>query len=223
MPRSASLAFLLAAALAAGCGPQAKPEAAAPADDLDDRMIRTRAAAQAFRPPGVTTALEVLDAMPDSTTALAVWIELRGGREGLLAGVWRGDTTAVQVAGGTGLRGFARTGEPGADLLRLAGTEAASFRGTTDLQPPADGRARIWMVTPAGTRLREESVAQLLAAEQRSTPFLQEARLFVEKALGDVLEFEAATAATMESLDVQPEHAATRVAEALGVDPQSLR
>ena len=219
------LALLLggAFALAAGCGPKADKSAAVPVDDLAERMIRARAAAQAFRPPGVTTALEIVGALPDASTALAVWIELRGGLEALLAGAWRGDTTAVQVAGGTGLRGYTRAGEPGADLLRLAGAEAAGFHATTDLQPPADGRARIWVVTPAGTRLREESTAELLDEARRSSPFLQEARLFVGKALGDVLEFEASTAATMESLDVKPEHPATAIAAALKVDPNTLR
>ena len=226
MKRTASpLALLIAGvlALAPGCAPRAEKPAAAPVDDLADRMLRGRAAAHAFRPPGVTSALEVVGALPDSSTALAVWIELRGGREAMLAGAWRGDTTAVQLAGGTGLRGYARAGEPGADLLRLAGAEAAGFHATTDLEPPADGRARIWVVTPAGTRLREESVAGLLDETRRSSPFLQEARLFVGKALGDVLEFEASTAATLESLDVKPEHPATGVAAALKIDPNSLR
>jgi hypothetical protein len=223
-------ALLLCAAVLAisgGCGPKAEKPAAAPVDDLADRMIRGRAAAQAFRPPGVTAALAFLDELADTTTALAVWVELRGSREGLLVGAWRGDatgdTTAVQVAGGTGLRALARAGEPGADLVRLAGAEAGQFHGTTDLEPPGDGRVRIWMVSPGGVRLREESVAALLAPDRVSTPFLQETRLFVEKALGDVVEFEASTSATMESLGVTPEHPATKLAAALGIDPKTLR
>ena len=137
-------------------------------------------------------------------------------------GAWMGDTTLVQIAGGTGLRGFARPGEAGADLLPLARSEAALFsRAGDDLEPPADGQARIWVITPAGVRRRDEPIAAFLDPDRRSTPFLQEARLFVRTTLGSVVEFERGTAATLESLGVTPEHTAEKLARAVGVDPEA--
>jgi hypothetical protein len=212
--------------LVAGCGPKADPNATAAKSDVQERMFQGRAAALGFRPPGVAQAIAAAAAdsadRADSTTALAVYLEVRKAEEGVLMGTWLGDTTLVQVAGGTGLRGFARPGEAGADLLRLATTEAALFGpAAADLEPPADGRVRIWVVTPAGMMRREESAAEFLDPDRRSTPFLQEARLFARTTLGDVVEFEKGTAGTLESLGVTPKHTAAKLATALGLDPDS--
>lgn len=221
---AAAFALPLALVLAlSGCGGGEAKKAEAPAPDIVDRMFKARAAAQAFRPPAVRSALAFLDSLADSTTALAVWVEMRSGSEGAIAGLWRGDTTFVQLAGGTGLRGIAREGKPGTDLLRLAGTEARSFLRAPDREPPYDGRVRIWVVTPAGLRLREEGARAFFNPDRRSSPFMQEARLLTDKLIGDVLEFEAGTSATLESLGVVPEHTATSLLGALGIDPQRMR
>lgn len=220
-------AILFVALVLAGCARE-KPRAALP-EDVGNRLYQARVAALALRPPAVATRLEELasagdsTALRDSTTALAVWIESRGGDEGLLVGIWLGDTTMVQVAGGTGLRGFARPGQPGAELLRLARAEAHLFHAAPDVLPPAEGRTRLWIITPAGTRLRDEPTAAVVDEARASTPFLQEARLLLATSLGDVLEFEASTSATLESLDVTPPHPAGTVARALGLDPDRLR
>ncbi len=220
------LVALLAVAPLAGCGSQSAPPSTVQKSDIVERLFAGRAAGQGFRPAGVAQRVAAAAgdslAQADSATALAVWIELRTGEEGALMGTWMGDTTMVQIAGGTGLRGFARPGEAGADLLRLARAESALFaRAGDDLEPPADGQARLWVVTPAGLRRRDESMATFVAAERRSTPFLQEARLFVRTTLGDVIEFESSTAATLESLGVTPEHTAAKLARAVGIDPDA--
>lgn len=217
---SMALAFLLA--VASGCAPRDAEKPAVHAASMSDRMFEGRVAALAFRPPGVKAQLAFLDSLADSTTALAVWIEVRRGSEGMIVGAWGGDTTMAQLAGGTGLRGFARDGDPGGDLLHLAGVDAAQFVRTRDLGPPPDGRARIWIVTPAGVRLREEGVRALLEADRRASPFLHEARLFTEKSLGSLLEFEALTDETLESLGVVREHTAAKLAAELGIDYRKL-
>ena len=223
--RLVPLALLPALALALGCAPKAKTEAPV-ASDIAERMMRGRAAALGFRPPGVAQAIATATAdsagRADSTTALAVYIEMRKGEEGVLMGTWLGDTTLVQLAGGTGMRGFARAGEAGADLLRLATVESALFTPAAgDLEPPADGRARIWVVTPAGMMRRDEAAAEFLDPDRRSTLFLQEARLFARTTLGDVAELESSTTATMESLGVTRQHTAAQLATALGLDPNA--
>ncbi len=226
--RSASLlarfARLIAAVVvfASGCAPREAEKTTAPSDDVVERMFQGRVAAMAFQPPGVRAQLAFLDSLADSTTALAVWVEVRADSEAMIAGAWGGDTTVVQVAGGTGLRGFAREGAPGAGLLALATAEAASFTRAPELAPPPAGKARLWMVTPSGTRVRELGARELFEADRRSSPLLQEARLFAGKSLGDVIEFEAGTAAKLESLGVVRGHTAAGLAAALGIDPQSL-
>lgn len=218
-------AVVAAVALAAGCAPETKDRAPTAKGDIVERMFAGRAVGHGFRPAGV--AQRIADAQgdsiarADSLTPLAVWIEVRKDQEGALLGAWTGDTTLVQIAGGTGLRGFARPGEAGADLLPLAKSEAALFRRADDLEPPADGQARIWIVTPAGVRRRDEPIGTFLDPDRRSTPFLQEARLFVRTTLGNVVEFERETAATLESLGVTPEHTAEKLARAVGVDPEA--
>ena len=213
--------------LAPGCAPKKESAPAAAKSDVEERMFAGRAAGQGFRPAGVAQALAAATsvdslAASDTTLALAVWIEMRRGEEAGLLGIWSGDTTMVQIAGGTGLRGFARPGEAGADLLRLARSEPALFADAgTDLSPPADGQVRIWVVTPAGMRRHDEPVAAFLDPDRRSTPFLQEARLFARTTLGDVIEFEAGTAATLESLGVTPAHTAEKLARAVGIDPDA--
>lgn len=224
--RLVPLALLSSLVVAFGCASKENAEAPAARSDIAERMMRGRAAALGFRPPGVAQAIAAATADSaggaDSTTALAVYIEMRKGEEGVLMGTWLGDTTLVQVAGGTGLRGFARAGEAGADLLRLATVESALFTPAAgDLEPPADGRARIWVVTPAGMMRRDEAAAEFLDADRRSTLFLQEARLFARTTLGDVVELETSTAATMESLGVTREHTGADLATALGLDPNA--
>jgi hypothetical protein len=213
----------LSLALVAGCARKQTP-APPPKSDIVERMFAARAANHGFRPPGVARILELTSAHPtaraDSTTPLAVWIEVRRGEEGGLLGIWSGDTTVAQVAGGTSLRGFARPEEAGAELLALARAESTLFAPAAgDLEPPGDGQARIWVVTPAGVRRRIESLAQFVDPERRSTPFLQEARLFTRTSLGGLIEFESSTAATIESLGVTPTHTAERLARAIGIDP----
>ncbi|MEO6462091.1 MAG: hypothetical protein ABIP29_03360, partial [Candidatus Eisenbacteria bacterium] len=146
-PVSSSLSVLFGFAALFGCGPQTKSDAPAVKGDIVERMFAGRAAGHGFRPAGVAQAIADAEAdsvaRADSLTALAVWIELRKDEEGALMGVWAGDTTLVQIAGGTGLRGFARPGEAGADLLPLARGEVSLFtRAGDDLEPPADGQAR---------------------------------------------------------------------------------
>ncbi|MEO6463636.1 MAG: hypothetical protein ABIP29_11230 [Candidatus Eisenbacteria bacterium] len=225
-PVSSFLIVLLGLAALFGCGPQTKSSAPAVKGDIVERMFAGRAAGHGFRPAGVAQAIADAEAdsvaRVDSLTALAVWIELRKDEEGALMGAWAGDTTLVQIAGGTGLRGFARPGEAGADLLALARVEASLFtRAGDDLEPPADGQARLWVITPAGVRRRDEPIGTFLDPDRRSTPFLQEARLFVRTTLGNVVEFETGTAATLESLGVTPQHTAAKLARAVGIDPDA--
>ena len=214
----------LATVVLAGCSDSSSPPPVK--SDIVERMFAGRAVGHGFRPAGVAQLVADAEKDPaaraDSATAFAVWIELRGGEEGGLFGIWSGDTTQVQISGGTGLRGYARPGEAGADLLRLATAESALFtRAGENLEPPGDGQVRIWVITPAGVRRRDEAVAQFIDPERRSTPFLQEARLYVRTALGNVIEYEAQTAATLESLDVKPEHTAEKLARAVGIDPDA--
>lgn len=220
------LSLLAAGAILGACA--RKEPAPVAKSDVVERMFAGRAAGHGFRPAGVARAIADAQAHADSSvradsvTPLAVWIEVRKAEEAALLGVWQGDTTLVQVAGGTGLRGFARAGEAGADLLRLATVESALFTPAAgDLEPPADGRARIWVVTPAGMMRRDEAAAEFLDADRRSTLFLQEARLFARTTLGDVVELETSTAATMESLGVTREHTGADLATALGLDPNA--
>jgi hypothetical protein len=221
------VSFLLTLGLVAtvGCGPK-KSEAPPPKSDIVERLFAGRAVGHGFHPAGVarivSTGRADSSAQADSATVLAVWIEMRKDEEGALMGVWFGDTTLVQIAGGTGLRGFARPGEAGAELRSLARAEAGLFvPAAEDLAPPGDGKARLWVVTPEGVRRAEVPIAEFLGPDRRSTPFLQEARLFARTTLGDVIEFEAQTAATLESLDVKPVHTAEMLARAVGIDPDA--
>ena len=220
------LLLLLGLAATAGCGPKAKSEAPPAKSDIVERLFAGRAAGHGFHPAGVAQVVSAARAdsaaHADSTTVLAVWIELRKGEEGALMGVWLGDTTLVQIAGGTGLRGFARPGEAGADLLRLARAEASLFvPAAEDLEPPGDGKARLWVVTPAGVRRGEAPIEEFVDPDRRTSPFQQEARLFVRTTLGHVIEFEAQTAATLESLGVKPVHTAEKLARSVGIDPDA--
>ena len=218
------------AVVALGLGACAKKEAPAPAgqSDVVERMFAGRAIGHGFRPAGVAQAIADAQAHADSSvradsvTPFAVWIEMRKAEEAALMGVWLGDTTLVQVAGGTGLRGYARPGEAGADLLRLAAGEPGLFqRAGDDLEPPPDGQARLWVITAAGVRRHDEPVETFLDPERASTPFLQEARLFARTTLGRVIEYEKDTQPTLESLGVKPEHTGEKLARAVGVDPDA--
>jgi hypothetical protein len=213
-----SMAMVFLLAVAPGCAPRDAEKPAVHAASVSDPLFVARVAALAFRPRGVTAQLAFLVSLAVSTRARGVGSVGRRGPVVLIVGAWGGDTTMAQLAGGTGLRGFARDGDPGGDLLHLAGVDAARFVRTRDLTPPPDGRARIWIVTPAGVRLREEGVRTLLEADRRASPFLHEARLFTEKSLGSLLEFEALTDETLESLGVVREHTAAKLAAELGID-----
>jgi hypothetical protein len=220
-----SLLVMLGLAATVGCGPK-KSEVLPMKSDIVERLFAGRAVGHGFHPAGVARIVAAArgdsTAQSDTTTVLAVWIEMRKGEEGAIMGVWFGDTTLVQIAGGTGLRGFARPGEAGADLLRLARAEPALFvPAGQDLEPPGDGKARLWLVTPAGVRRGEAPIAEFVDPDRRTTPFLQEARLFVRTALGNVIEYEAQTSATLESLDVKPAHPAEKLARAMGIDPDA--
>jgi hypothetical protein len=219
---------LLVLGLGLGACAKAKEPASTAKSDIVERMFAGRAVGHGFRPAGVAQAIADAAASTDSSvradsvTPLAVWIELRKAEEGALLGVWTGDTTLVQIAGGTGLRGYARPGEAGSDLLRLAKDEPELYASAADdLAPPPDGVARVWVITAAGVRRHDEPVETFLDPERKSTPFLQEARLFTRTVLGNAIEYEKDTSHTLESLGVTPEHTAEKLARAVGIDPEA--